>query len=105
MTVKTYNPLPAGQYTASFIGISEIETQHGKAAKWEFSVDHPDYQDRVVSKLTAPEATGANSAGKMLKAVAGKLEDTDLEDYFDKKYNLVLSVDDQWNRIEAVFAK
>lgn len=104
MSVKTWNPLPAGQYLASFVGLSQIETQHGGAAKWEFSIESPvEYKERLVSKLTATEATSQNSAGKVLRAITGKLEDADLEVYFDKKYNLVLSVDDQWNKVEAIF--
>lgn len=65
--------VPAGQYLAAFVGVEDtVHPQYGAGIRFQFKIKSGQYAERRVSRVTSPTPTLANSAGRMLAALAGR---------------------------------
>ena len=105
-TAETYEPIEAGVYPATLVGIEEAESeQFGKFRKWTFAVDLGDGGEAYLLSAPSSPASGPKSkAYKWASALLGRApvpgEPVNLE---GKKCSLhVIVNEDGFNRVESV---
>ncbi len=99
---NSFEGLTPGNYPASFVGVSKIETQKGEALRWAFTTD----DGKTISGLTdAAKPTVKNKLGRWLCALAkAPLQaGTQVEpsDYIGKKYILIVSAHESGGRLDT----
>ena len=91
-----YEPLPVGNYHATFEGLEELETQRGKAYRWCFKIANGQTASELSDAETPP--TVKNKTGRFLCALAkANLEkgvQVNPSDYIGKKYLLIVESKD-----------
>ncbi len=84
MTIKKAG-IDAGEYTATFKGCEDVETQYGAGARFIFEVD-----GTTISRITKPQATMANATGRIIAGMSGKSlsqgEEVDLDALVGKQF-------------------
>ncbi len=85
------NTVPAGGFTANFVGVEEVEhEQYGPGMKFEFRIVGGEHHGKSVWRTTAVNATKKNNLGKMLVGLAGHSLDNgaeiNVDDYVDQTY-------------------
>ena len=88
MTIQKSGIEP-GQYTATFKGVEDIETQYGEGARFVFEVD-----GSTISRITKPQATMNNATGRIITGMVGKSlspgEEVDLDALLDKQFAITV---------------
>lgn len=99
---NSYESLTPGNYPASFVGVSKIETKKGEALRWEFHTD----DGKTISGLTdAAKPTVKNKLGRWLCALSNaRLQpgtEVDPTQYVGRKYILIVSPHESGGRLDT----
>lgn len=104
-----FKGMPEGTYEAVFVNLKQgIETQFGEKLGWEFEITSPpEYAGRKVQRLTGLETGNEKALCTLyMKWVTGDTESKDVEPFYGKPYQLLLSQNEKgYNVIERVFPK
>jgi hypothetical protein len=72
----TGGSVPAGAYTAKFVGIESIPADptrgYGEGIRWQFEVPTGPQKGARASRITTASPSLKNACGKMLQGVSGK---------------------------------
>lgn len=67
--------LPAGVYSATFVGVEKYEDnadKYGEGLKWTFRVTKGDHEGGETSRITSKSISKKSAAGKLLSQLAGR---------------------------------
>jgi hypothetical protein len=105
--------VPAGAYTAKFIGIESIPADpnrgFGEGVRWQFEVLTGPHQGARTSRITTATPTLKNACGKMLQSVSGKSlasgDEIDVATFVGRNYLVVIvATESGATRVETVSA-
>jgi len=103
---ESYESVPPGNYPATFLGMTQIDTQKGKAYRWAFRTE----SGKDISGLSDAERppTTRNKSGKWLCALATKPiqagASIDPEQYVNKRYLVIVNGDSKLETFTALQA-
>jgi hypothetical protein len=103
---NTFSEVPPGNYPSKFEGVSEIETQKGKALRWLFKAD----DGKSISALSDAESapTPNNKTGRWLTALTGKPltpgMSVDPSEFIGKRYFVIVASVNGKSRVETFAA-
>jgi hypothetical protein len=109
----TSGSVPAGAYTAKFLGIESIPDDpargFGEGLRWQFEVLTGPHKGARTSRITTATPSLKNACGKMLQGVTGKSlasgDEIDLEAFVGRNYLVVVQATESGaTRVETASA-
>ena len=87
--------VPIGSYKAKFLCDELIDhKEYGPGVKWTFEIHEGKYAGWEVSRITSPNLTLKNAAGKIIRGLVGHIlengVDVNIDDCVDRLYSIVM---------------
>jgi hypothetical protein len=105
--------VPAGAYTAKFIGIESIPADpvrdYGEGIRWQFEILSGPYKGGRTSRITTAIPSLKNACGKMLQGISGKNlasgDEIDVETFVGHNFLIVVQATESGaTRVETASA-
>jgi hypothetical protein len=95
-TIKDREGPPVGTYPARFLGVEDTShDEYGPGVAWKFEILDGPSKGKEVSRVTSPQPTEKNTAGKMIRALTGgrlaRGSTVDVDQYIGQKYTIVVA--------------
>jgi len=86
--------VPVGAYQGEFVGVENIENEHGLGYKWSLRITVGEYKGYIPCRITDRKVRPTTACGRMLSALAGRTisqgESVDPAQFVGKTYTIIV---------------